>query len=42
MLYIARVQRDNDMLATLESEVAEFLAEVDKDVEALSELGIPS
>jgi putative phage-type endonuclease len=42
MLYIARVHRDNDMLATLESEVAEFLAEVDKDVEALSELGIPS
>ncbi len=42
MLYIARVQRDNDMLATLESEVAAFLAEVDKDVEALSELGIPS
>jgi hypothetical protein len=39
MLYIARVQRDNDMLATLESEVAAFLAEVDEDVKALSKLG---
>jgi hypothetical protein len=39
MLYIARVQRDNDMLETLESEVAAFLAEVDEDVKALSKLG---
>jgi hypothetical protein len=39
MLYIARVQRDNDMLATLESEVTAFLAEVDEDVKALSKLG---
>jgi putative phage-type endonuclease len=39
MLYIARVQRDNDMLATLESEVAAFLVEVDEDVKALSKLG---
>jgi hypothetical protein len=33
------VQRDNDMLATLESEVAAFLVEVDEDVKALSKLG---
>jgi putative phage-type endonuclease len=39
MLYIARIQRDNDMLATLESEVIAFLAEVDQDVKALSKLG---
>ena len=39
MLYIQRVQRDNDMLAILESEVAAFLAEVDEDVKALSKLG---
>jgi putative phage-type endonuclease len=39
MLYIARVQRDSDMLATLESEVAAFLVEVDEDVKALSKLG---
>lgn len=39
MLYIQRVQRDNDMLATLESEVRAFLAEVDEDVKALSKIG---
>jgi putative phage-type endonuclease len=39
MLYIQRVQRDDDMLATLESEVRAFLAEVDKDVKALSKIG---
>jgi putative phage-type endonuclease len=39
MLYIQRVQRDNDMLATLESEVTAFLAEVDEDVKALLKLG---
>jgi hypothetical protein len=39
MLYIQRVQRDDDMLATLESEVREFLAEVDEDVKALSKIG---
>ena len=39
MLYIQRVQRDNDMLAILESEVAAFLVEVDEDVKALSKLG---
>lgn len=39
MLYIQRVQRDDDMLATLESEVGTFLAEVDADVKALSKLG---
>lgn len=39
MLYIQRVQRDDDMLATLESEVRAFLAEVDEDVKALSKLG---
>jgi len=38
-LYIQRVQRDNDMLAILESEVAAFLVEVDEDVKALSKLG---
>ena len=38
-LYIARVERDNDMLAILESEVAAFLVEVDEDVKALSKLG---
>lgn len=39
MLYIQRVQRDDEMLATLESEVAVFLEEVDEDVKALSKLG---
>ena len=39
MLYIQRVQRDNDMLAILESEVAAFLVEVDEDVKALLKLG---
>jgi putative phage-type endonuclease len=39
MLYIQRVQRDDDMLATLESEVRAFLAEVDEDVKALSKIG---
>jgi len=39
MVYIQRVQRDNDMLAILESEVAAFLNEVDQDVKALSKLG---
>jgi putative phage-type endonuclease len=39
MLYIARIQRDNDMLAILEPEVTAFLAEVDQDVKALSKLG---
>lgn len=39
MLYIQRVQRDDDMLTTLESEVRAFLAEVDEDVKALSKLG---
>lgn len=39
MLYIQRVQRDDDMLATLESEVGTFLAEVDADVKALSKIG---
>jgi len=39
MLYIQRVQRDDDMLKILESEVIEFLAEVDADVKALSKIG---
>jgi putative phage-type endonuclease len=39
MLYIQRVQRDDDMLAILESEVRAFLEEVDEDVKALSKLG---
>jgi putative phage-type endonuclease len=39
MLYVQRVERDNDMLATLESEVRAFLAEVDEDVKALSKIG---
>lgn len=39
MLYIQRVHRDNDMLATLENEVGAFLAEVDADVKALSKIG---
>ena len=39
MLYIQRVQRDDDMLATLESEVRAFLAEVEEDVKALSKIG---
>jgi hypothetical protein len=38
-LYIQRIERDNDMLAILESEVAAFLVEVDQDVKALLELG---
>jgi hypothetical protein len=38
-LYIQRVERDNDMLAILESEVAAFLVEVDVDVKALLDLG---
>jgi hypothetical protein len=38
-IYIQRIERDNDMLAILESEVAAFLAEVDVDVKALLELG---
>jgi putative phage-type endonuclease len=39
MLYIQRVQRDDDMLATLENEVRTFLAEVEEDVKALSKIG---
>jgi putative phage-type endonuclease len=39
MLYVQRVQRDNDMLETLENEVRAFLAEVDEDVKALSKIG---
>jgi len=39
MLYVQRVHRDNDMLETLENEVRAFLAEVDKDVKALSKIG---
>ena len=39
MLYIQSIERDNDMLAILESEVAAFLVEVDQDVKALLELG---
>ena len=39
MLYIQRVQRDDDMLKILESEVSEFLAEFDEDVKALSKIG---
>ena len=38
-IYIQRIERDNDMLAILESEVAAFLVEVDQDVKALLELG---
>jgi predicted phage-related endonuclease len=38
-LYIQRIERDNDMLAILESEVAAFLVEVDEDVKALLKLG---
>jgi len=38
-LYIQRIERDNDMLAILESEVAAFLVEVDVDVKALLDLG---
>ena len=39
MLYIQRVQRDDDMLLTLENEVRAFLVEVDEDVKALSKIG---
>ena len=39
MLYVQRVERDNDMLAILETEVSTFLAEVDEDVKALSKIG---
>lgn len=39
MLYIQRVQRDDDMLETLENEVRAFLAEVEEDVKALSKIG---
>ena len=39
MLYIQRVQRDDDMLEKLESEVGTFLAEVDADVKALTKIG---
>ena len=39
MMYVQRVQRDDDMLATLETEVRAFLAEVDEDVKALSKIG---
>jgi putative phage-type endonuclease len=39
MLYIQRVQRDDDMLKILEGEVGAFLAEVDEDVKALSKIG---
>jgi putative phage-type endonuclease len=39
MLYIQRVQRDDNMLLTLENEVRAFLVEVDEDVKALSKIG---
>lgn len=39
MMYVQRIERDNEMLATLESEVRAFLAEVEEDVKALSKLG---
>jgi len=39
MMYVQRVQRDDDMLVTLEGEVRAFLAEVDEDVKALSKIG---
>lgn len=39
MMYVQRVERDNEMLATLESEVRAFLAEVGEDVKALSKIG---
>jgi len=39
MLYIQRVQRDDDMLKILEGEVGAFLAEVDEDVKALLKIG---
>ena len=39
MMYVQRIERDNDMLATLESEVRAFLEEVDEDVKALSKIG---
>jgi putative phage-type endonuclease len=39
MMYVQRVERDNEMLATLESEVRAFLAEVEEDVKALSKIG---
>ena len=39
MLYVQRVERDNEMLAILESEVSAFLAEVEEDVRILSKIG---
>ena len=39
MMYVQRIERDNEMLATLESEVRAFLAEVEEDVKALSKIG---
>jgi len=39
MYYVQRIERDNDLLATLEAQVAEFLAEVGADVDALSKIG---
>jgi hypothetical protein len=39
MLYVQRVERDNDMLAILEAEVSTFLSEVEADVKKLNEIG---
>jgi putative phage-type endonuclease len=39
MLYIQRVERDNDMLTILEVEVAQFLKEVEADVNELQKKG---
>ena len=39
MLYVQRVERDNDMLAILEAEVSTFLSEVEADVKKLNKIG---
>ena len=39
MMYVQRIERDNEMLKTLETEVLIFLMEVEEDVKALSKIG---
>jgi putative phage-type endonuclease len=39
MMYVQRIERDNEMLKALETEVLIFLMEVEEDVKALSKLG---
>ena len=39
MIYVQRIERDNEMLETLENEVRAFLAEVEEDVKSLSKIG---